>query len=78
MDLNIYALEKMVLDRLAEARAEALVHAKLAMSRGARPRLGVRARLGLLLISLGRRLRGSTASGAGHPRWKRAPLQRLS
>jgi hypothetical protein len=78
MDLNLYALETMVLDRLAQARAEALVHAQLARSRGARPRLGVRARLGLLLISLGRRLRGSRTAGAGHPRWKRTTLQQLS
>jgi len=54
MDMNLYFAEWLVRERLAEARAagarDALIHAaKL----GPRP---VRVRLGLALVSLGRRL----------------------
>jgi len=56
MDMNLYFAEWVVRERLAEARAssarDALVHAATP-----RPR-PVRVRLGLALVSLGRRLQG--------------------
>ncbi len=58
MDMNTYALEIMARDRLDRARAEAARHA-LSKTSGARPpRSRARVSLGLLLISLGRWLRG--------------------
>ena len=61
MDMNLYFAEWVVRERLADARAAgargALLHAA-----GPRPR-PVRVRLGLALVSLGRRLQGG-ARGA--------------
>ena len=78
MDMNTYALEIVARDRLDRARAEAAVHALLERSGARAPRASARVRLGLLLISLGRWLRGSSAPDSGHPRWEPAsgtPLQ---
>jgi hypothetical protein len=58
MDLNLYALELVVRDRLARLRAEAALHALVAAPRARTPRPSLRARLGHALIGLGRRLRG--------------------
>jgi len=58
MDINTYALEILVQDRLARARAEAAVQALLGKGGPRPPRVPVRVSLGLALIGLGRRLRG--------------------
>jgi len=57
MDMNPYALEIMVRDRLDRFRAEAAVHALTKPSGARPPRSRARVGLGLLLISLGRWLR---------------------
>jgi hypothetical protein len=54
MDMNLYFAEWLVRERLAEARAAG---ARDAVLHAARPR-PVRVRLGLALVSLGRRLQG--------------------
>ncbi len=59
MDINTYALEILVEDRLARARAEAAVHALLTNGAVRAPRVPVRVNLGLALIGLGRWLRGA-------------------
>ena len=56
MDMNLYFAEWLVRERLAEARAAG---ARDGVLHAARPRpKPVRARLGLALVSLGRRLQG--------------------
>ncbi|MBI4172873.1 MAG: hypothetical protein HY511_08920 [Actinobacteria bacterium] len=59
MDINTYALEILVEDRLARARSEAAVQALLGNGGARPPRVPVRVSLGLALIGLGRWLRGA-------------------
>jgi hypothetical protein len=63
MDINTYALEILVEDRLARARAEAAVQALLGKGGARPPRVPVRVSLGLALISLGRWVRGNDCDG---------------
>jgi hypothetical protein len=63
MDLNLYALELLARDRLARARAEARIRALVITREAPVPRVGVRVRLGLALMRLGRWLRGVSCSG---------------
>jgi hypothetical protein len=65
MDMNTYALETMVRDRLARARAEAAGRALLAQPHAAVPRVGPRVRLGLALIRVGRWLRAAEPPALG-------------
>ena len=65
MDLNVYLLEWWAKERMGEVRAAA-VRERLVESLRQRPPL--RVVLGLALISLGRRLRGSRASAADEER----------
>jgi hypothetical protein len=60
MDNNLYALETLVAIRLSEARAEA--HRLDLMALAQPPRLRVRRRLGLALITLGEWLRDTGAA----------------
>ena len=65
MEAQEYALEIMVREKLDEARAAT---ARRALVVGARPpRVPLRARVGAALITLGERLRGTTAPRAGTP-----------
>jgi hypothetical protein len=59
MDLNPYALELIVRDKLARLRAEAALHALVSRSTALPPRPSPRVRVGLALIGLGRRVRGA-------------------
>jgi hypothetical protein len=61
MDSNLYTLEKLVLGRLADARAEARRLDQLALARP--PRTPVRQRLGAALIVLAEWLRGGALVG---------------
>ena len=62
MDMNLYFAEWLVRERLAEARAAG---ARSALVGAAMPeRRPARVRLGLALVSLGRRLQGSPRQGA--------------
>ena len=66
MDTNLYALERQVESRLAEARAAAARGALLASLRTGRP--DILAAVGLALIRVGRRLnrrRGARRRGTG-------------
>lgn len=58
MDMNVYLVEWMAKDRLAEIRA-AMVREQLAESVRRRPSL--RVALGLALVSVGRKLQGDRA-----------------
>lgn len=67
MDVNLYVLETLARDRLAELRAGAEIHG---WARGAAPaRRPVRVSVGLALIRL-----GTWAAGPGH----RSPAHRTS
>ena len=63
MDLNLYALELVVRDKLARLRAEAALHALVTRRTAPPPRPSPRERVGLVLIGLGRWVRGA-ARGA--------------
>ncbi|OLA98600.1 MAG: hypothetical protein AUG87_08955 [Candidatus Rokubacteria bacterium 13_1_20CM_4_70_14] len=63
MDLNLYALELVVRDKLARLRAEAALHALVTRRTAPPPRPSPRERVGLALIGLGRWVRGA-ARGA--------------
>lgn len=72
MDTNLYALEQLVADRLARARAEAAQRglASCARRRDERSRRrtpagALRARLGVALIALGRVLVGDRGDAVG-------------
>jgi hypothetical protein len=66
MDINTYALEMMVRDRLERLRQEAAAYA-LATRAHRPPRAPLGASLGLLLIGLGRWLRRDRRSLLGPP-----------
>src|SRR5438128_294841 len=59
MDLNPYALELVVRDKLARLRAEAALHALVTRRTAPPPRPSPRERVGLALIGLGRWVRGA-------------------
>src|SRR3989442_180485 len=59
MDLNLYALELVVRDKLARLRAEAALHALVTRRTAPPPRPSPRERVGLALIGLGRWVRGA-------------------
>ncbi|HMH49663.1 MAG TPA: hypothetical protein VK548_05480 [Candidatus Acidoferrum sp.] len=65
MEVNVYALETLVRDKLDEARAITARRALVMHSRPARAPL--RERVGAALIALGERLGGGVASRAGAP-----------
>jgi hypothetical protein len=63
MDMNLYALEVAVQDKLARLRAEAALHALVTRHRPPSLRPGLRVSLGLALIRLGRWVRGVCGRG---------------
>src|SRR5438034_11501433 len=63
MDLNLYALELVVRDKLARLRAEAALHALVTRRTAPPPRPSPRERVGLALIGLGVGSRGGAGSG---------------
>jgi len=74
MDMNAYALELMVDERLRQARHDAAAYALAARAR--RPPRPFRVSLGLLLIGLGRWLRRSRGARR-RPPTRRAGLARV-
>ena len=58
MDINEYVLEKLVLEKLHDARTATARQALVARSRP--PRVALRARVGAALIALGERLAGTS------------------
>jgi len=65
MDLNPYALELIVQDKLARLRAEAARHALATRRESPTRRLRLRARVGLALMRLGRWVRGADPGARG-------------
>ena len=59
MDINEYVLEKLVLEKLQDARTASVRRALVIGSRP--PRVALRARVGAALIALGERLAGTPA-----------------
>jgi len=59
MDLNLYALELVVRDKLERLRAEAARHALVTRRTTPPPGPSPRVRVGLVLIGLGRWVRGA-------------------
>jgi len=62
MDMNLYVAEWLVRERLAQAREAGARSARLNAAMA--ERRPVRVRLGMALVSLGRRLQGGGARGA--------------